>query len=46
MRETIRVLLVDDNKLTCTAVRHVLSGTEDILLLDEVSYPPTTLHPV
>lgn len=37
MRETICVLLVDDNKLTCTAVRHVLLGVVDILLLDEIA---------
>ncbi|MBK7893643.1 MAG: response regulator transcription factor [Anaerolineaceae bacterium] len=43
MRETIRVLLVDDNKLTCTAVRAVLLGAVDILLLDEIA-TPTALH--
>lgn len=41
MRETIRVLLVDDNKLTCTAVRAVLLGAADIQLLDEISTPST-----
>ncbi|VAW43481.1 hypothetical protein MNBD_CHLOROFLEXI01-1295, partial [hydrothermal vent metagenome] len=37
MSQAIRVLLVDDYKLTCTAVRSVLLGAVDIILLDEIA---------
>lgn len=36
MSQTIRVLLVEDHKLTGTAVRSLLSSVADILLLDEI----------